>query len=346
MPATLPPGIGTSAEVDQANQFIREQPWYQEFLQREGQNPQGVNLSGDASDRLLQLARDKGIGISDHFEIDQSGNIKPKTHLARNLLIAAGIGTAAILAGPAVLSAFAGGGTPAATAAAAETAGTLGSTAIGTGMAGTIAGAVPVGMVGGAATGAGTFGAIGSAAAAGGSTFGKIGSILSKAGPIARTAAQGVGAATTAAGANRLEQEKLALEANQQNITGMNTFESALSKRAELEQKQRNDALKNIYRSGVARNPAVSPYNPVGVKPASQAYLEALSNLESQAGKQLATGPQYLTSSAPALQQYKPIDIRDVQGATNTKKGALETFGDWLAPGLSTYGAVADALGR
>src|SRR5437773_2374824 len=102
MPATLPSGIGSSAEVDQANSFMREQPWYQDFLSQQGQGQGAVTLSGDQQKKLLDLARQQGIGISDHFQIDEAGNIHPKSHLARNLLIAAGIGAGAVFAAPAI----------------------------------------------------------------------------------------------------------------------------------------------------------------------------------------------------------------------------------------------------
>lgn len=142
---SLPKGIGTDAEVDQANQFLRAQPWYQNLLKSWGQGA-NVKLSDDQRKQLLAEARNRGVGISDDFQIDDSGNIRKKGSLGKKIAIGAGLGAAALTglgaAGIGPLSGLLGaGGASAGTAAGstlapgvAEAAG-LGSAAAGSGAA-------------------------------------------------------------------------------------------------------------------------------------------------------------------------------------------------------------------
>jgi hypothetical protein len=128
----LPAGIGSEVQIDQANRWMRVQPWYQQLLQAWGQNPNAVHLNDAQQQQLLTEARARGVGISDRHEIDPAGNINPKGHKLRNTLIVAGIAGAALTAGAAA-GAFGAGGASAGGASAAgagATAGGLGGAAV------------------------------------------------------------------------------------------------------------------------------------------------------------------------------------------------------------------------
>lgn len=161
MAATLPRGIGTEAEINQANQFMREQPWYQDLLRSWGQTG-NVHLNDAQKKQLLNEARVRGIGISDRFEIDPAGNINPVGHKLRNAAIIAGIAAGGYFAAPAIAGALssgaAAGGAGAAGAGATgagvglgETAATLG-LASGAGIGGAVAAPVAAGALGAGAS--------------------------------------------------------------------------------------------------------------------------------------------------------------------------------------------------
>lgn len=341
----------SEASIDQVNQWMRQQPWYQQQMVAWGQDPGSPTLTKQQSQQILKMAQAQGVQVDQgDVEIDNHGNFNPKGNKLRNTLIVGGLAAAA-LTGGAALGAF-GGGT-AATGAAGTAAG-LGGVEAGAaaGLSPFVASgalgmsALPALGAGGTAAGiAGLSGGIGEAIETmdvfgtdpGG---GSIGSFLDKIGPGLRAAGQGIGAATTASGGNRLTQERIALDANAQNITGSNAFENAMMRRAATEADQRNQALKNVYRASYAKNPRVSPFNPAGGPKFSPEYLAALAALEGQGGAELGKAPQYNVSGMKPVTPYKPIDIRDVQGATGTKKGTLESIGDWLSPSLSTMGSI------
>lgn len=129
MSATLPPGIGNDAQVNQANQWLREQPWYQDLLRSWGQNPQNVHLSDAQREQLLNIARTRGVGISNDYEMDESGNIHDKGMSGWKKALLIGGGAAGALFGvpglfPGLLTA--GGGAAAGTTAASSLAGVEG----------------------------------------------------------------------------------------------------------------------------------------------------------------------------------------------------------------------------
>ena len=152
---------------------------------------------------------------------------------------------------------------------------------------------------------------------------------------LAGATGQGIGAATTASGANRLDQEKLALQAQGQNIQGLSEFERQLLARAELEDKQRAGGRQDLYRASRAANPRVSPYNPVGAPKYSPEFLQGISALGTEGLRRTTAPTQYSSGQLPAMTPYTPLDIKNVQGATGTQKGILEKAGDWAGPGLS-----------
>ena len=157
---TLPPGIGNAAQANQASQFMRAQPWYQDFLKQQGQDPNHVKLTKDQSYQLLQLARQKGVGISTKYSLDSSGNIVSEGMPGwEKAAIIAGVVVGGYFLAPAVIAAFGSeaAATSAATAAAAgdtsaaaaltSAGATLASTTTAPLMTGTIAGSVASGAV-------------------------------------------------------------------------------------------------------------------------------------------------------------------------------------------------------
>lgn len=118
----LPPGIGNPQQALQATAFMREQPWYKQFLASTGRNPNATDangnpttpLSDEEQNALLGLAQQHGIGISeDSYHVDENGQIAHnESHKLRNSLIAAGIAGSMFIpgVGPAVLGGLKAGG--------------------------------------------------------------------------------------------------------------------------------------------------------------------------------------------------------------------------------------------
>lgn len=148
---TLPPGIGNDQQVNQANQFIRAQPWYQDFLKQNGQSPNNVHLTKDQAYALLQLARKQGVGISTAYSIDPSGNITKEGMPGwEKIAIGAGIAIGGYFLAPAVIAALGGAGPATATATAAAAGDTAAASTL------TAAGATLGGVEAGATAGIGS----------------------------------------------------------------------------------------------------------------------------------------------------------------------------------------------
>lgn len=287
----------------------------------------------------LQNPNTLGVGTADVSDY-RTGSQPPKGGLFDDpefwLILASmtGVGIAALMAAPSVgeLTAMVGpenmgsaasyvGGTaadvlPADVLATTSATGTvLPSTTLSLPEVGTVPGVAPSGAV---------------SAATGGSLLSKIGSTLPD-------LAKATGAATTAAGNNRLTQENTGLTANAQNIQGQSAFENELMNRAQEEDRQRTNARQDAYRASAASNPSVSPFDP---RPPvlSPAFKTSIANIGAQGSARLAQPAQYGTTTLPALKPYVPVNPADVQGATGTKKGVLETIGDYASPGLSILG--------
>lgn len=269
-------------------------------------------------------------------------------------IITAGAADALLASTPALATDAAASGLPASAETATAGGVGIGETGATTGLASGagLPGAVAA-PVTGAAADAGAFDAAGNfigdstvagEAAGGASTLSKIGSLL---GP----AASGIGAATTAAGNNALTQEKLGLDANQQNISGQSAFEQELMARAKLEQSQRANAGADVYRESFTTGgpggtgPAVSPFNPAGSPKESPQYLSTLKAVGDQGAATLAKPAQYATTGMPTLAPYTPINPANVQGATNTAPSTLQQVGNWLAPGLTVAQKIAQLYG-
>lgn len=163
MPATLPPGIGTDQQALQATAFVREQPWYMDWLAQRGikQGPnQQVKLTDDQALELNQLIRAHGVGMNTRYDgIDENGMIVEEHHKLKKAAIAAAIGGLALTGfGAAGIGPLAGtlGGASAAGAAGGAAAATIPTTA---GIASATALGLPV------TAGLGSAGAIGAGAA-------------------------------------------------------------------------------------------------------------------------------------------------------------------------------------
>lgn len=180
----------------------------------------------------------------------------------------------------------------------------LPSTTIGTGMA-TLPAGTASGLVPAAAAGAGT----------GLSTLQTIGQIAGKAGQV-------VQGATAAAGNNR-------------QLDAQNTLnsEKAWLELATADRQQRADALRDVYRAGVARNPS---HGPMDVTPPTidPNYLATLSPLEQEAMKRLAVPSNFSTANIPPFVPGQP-------GSPGMPRdpSPLETIGTYAAPALSLLSA-------
>lgn len=148
-----------------------------------------------------------------------------------------------------------------------------------------------------------------------------------------------VGAATTAAGNNRLDQEKLALQANTQNTSGMSAVESALMARAAEEDAQRKTALRQLLLKNSVENPAHSPFDPVPAGKPNAALAQALGDLSTQDASMLAK-PSSTQVSSMAPVSYTPLstNAQQLQKQTGTAPSLLEKIGDVAGPGLTLAG--------
>lgn len=95
-------GYGNRAEssIDSVNQWMRSQPWYQEQLQKWGQDPNNVHLTDPEKQDIIKLAQANGVVVDEGHngqEIDDSGNFQAKSHTLRNVMIVGGLAAAALL---------------------------------------------------------------------------------------------------------------------------------------------------------------------------------------------------------------------------------------------------------
>lgn len=224
----LPPGIGNDQQATQATAYIRQQPWYLQWLQSQGIRPGAdgqVKLSDDQAKSLYNLALQHGIGLNDKYDqFDENGQISEGHHLWRNIGIGAAIGGLALTglgaAGIGPLAGALGGGAGAAGAAGAG----LGADAAG------------VGATAGLATGAG----VGTAIAA--PTIADISGLVAGGGLAGIGAGAGVSGAAGIAGAGAPSWLGPAIGAGG-NLLGTVISANANSNAAELNQKYLEDAL-------------------------------------------------------------------------------------------------------
>ncbi len=61
-------------ELNKMNEEMRSQPWYQQWFQSKGLNPNKVKLDGRQRQELAQLAARNGFTIGDRMKVDEAGN--------------------------------------------------------------------------------------------------------------------------------------------------------------------------------------------------------------------------------------------------------------------------------
>ncbi len=186
---------------------------------------------------------------------------------------------------------------------------------------------------------------VGNYATATGGTLGKIGNLT-------RLGGNAISGATKASAANRgltddfnqrnselgLSYDRILGEAANTNITGQRSIEDELINRAKLENDQRQQGLKDMYRSNYFHNPAVSPYNP-RPQTFSPEFLAAMQNMSNQGADKVSTPMQYDTRNLPAIEPYKPYTPPPFTPPAQSKPGTMEKAGNWLGPTLSLIGS-------
>jgi hypothetical protein len=310
------PGQDQEPDINLFNAWMRQQPWYQQWFQQQGLNPNQVKLSGDQRKALQGVIAQHGYDIGKGgMTVDPAGNLNDIHGFAGQpgWLKAIEIAGAAVAGGYGAAALMGGGG---------------GAVAGG----GAAIGAAPTSIIpatiGGGATA--ITGATGIAGATG--ALGTIGSLLAKGAPVLSAVGRAVGGATQAAGQNQLTNEQLAAQAYGANTSAQSAFQNQQQNMSQLETGQRSSALKDIYRASYAQNPRVSPFDPVGAPKYSSAYMGVLSGLEQQAAERLKTAPKYGTDVMPAP-TYTPY-------VPNTKPSTMQTVGNWIAPALTIAGAL------
>lgn len=333
--------------INTLNGKMRMEPWYQEWFQQRGLDPNRVKLDDRQQKDLEQTMAANGYQLPEGIHVDPAGNWNTKHGWAGLPAVTkAAIVTLAAVGTAGAAGAFGGGagGAETATTSAAASGGgssaatlpTLASTTYGGSAvaAPTLTGASTVGGTVGstAATtgGRSILSRIGNAVTGGGSTQDRIGQLLSM-------GADAAGRGAQAAGNNRAERGSDAARAAALNITGESNFQNQQLAQAREEAAQRDEARKNLYRASYMKNPQVSVENPRGAPTFSPEMMEGLSNLEKQALQRTADEPQY-TSAKMRAPRFEPLNPEDLQGG---EPGTLETIGTWLAPGLK----IAD-IGR
>jgi hypothetical protein len=274
----------------------------------------------------------------------QSGSFQNSTNWGNILsLVVAGVITAgaadAIMSGaPAAEAVTAAGGTPEA-AASATAAATADTAAAGGGTA--FAGAAPSLASTGEATVAstavpaadlGTSSTIAGVSSAGGSGGGTLGQLA----PALNAAGKGIGAATTAAGQNQLNAGNLAIQANNSNTSGQSAYQNEMMGLHNAEQTQRNTEGTNVARASFLENQKPGPFNTQGLTPLSPNYVSTLNALSAQGTTDLSQAPKYGATALPTPPPYKPINP-----AQYTTPSTLQNIGNYVAPALSTLGALA-----
>lgn len=295
------------------NITLHNAPWYQAFLTSNGQNPNQVKLNGSQRKQLQDLAAQNGVVLPKGVQFDPSGNVNEQHGFAgqpgwaKALEIGAAAAAGGYFAAPALLGA---GAAAPATAGAVDLSGVALPAAVGAGGLSTAAGA-----------------------AGGLSTLGTIGGLLKKNAGTLSDIGGAVGAATAESRQRQLTNEERDRAAAGLNVSGESAYQSELQNAALTEAAQREAARKNLYRSSVAKNPSVSPYNAKGVPALSPEMLAGMSDLEKEALARLSKPTTYDQATMRAPKPYTPY-------VPNTQNSTMQTIGNWLSPSLSTLGML------
>lgn len=277
MAGVLPPGLGNDQQATQATAFIRQQPWYLQWLQAQHITPGAgdqVKLNDTQRAQLMALAVKNGIGFNDKYDmIDENGQIAEEHHKLKKIAIAAA------LAGLAV-------------------------TGLGAAGVGPLAGALSASGAAGASTGAAA--SAGAGAGAGSSAAAGLSAGLAGAGAGVGT---GAGVAATTAGVSSwlAPALKIGLPVAGQ-LVGAGLQASAANNAAEIQGKGLQDALdfeKAQYGDLTKR---LDPYVQAGG--ASSDRMAQLLGLPARAGT-TATAPP---ARGPAVGAYVPPDARTALG--------------------------------
>lgn len=287
--------------INQFNLEMRQQPWYQSYFAERGLDPNHVKLTKPQREEIEQLALANG-APKDAFNdmmIDPAGNLNSEHGFASlptwaKVAIGAGAVVGGYFAAPALVGAAGGGGTAGTGAGLSASVGAPAATS-----AGILGGGTTAGIAGTVGTGLSTYGKIANALGAGG---------------------RGVSAATTAAGANRLENEDREARAAQINIQG-----------TAAQAQQDKEARANLYRANMARNPMTSQYNTRGVPQIAAPMMEGLTSLEQAALRQTAAA-----KDRQPFVPYKP----------NLQKSTMENIGTYVGPTMSTISNIASLMGH
>src|SRR4030095_5894519 len=87
-------GAGRPSEysIDQVNQWMRSQPWWQTI-----RGAPGSKLTDAKKKAILRQAQASGVRVDEgDMEVDPAGNFNPKGHKLRNTLIVAGLAGATL----------------------------------------------------------------------------------------------------------------------------------------------------------------------------------------------------------------------------------------------------------
>lgn len=285
---------------------------------------EGVGATGQGTGHGMLDTMDKGGGAihgtptwnpaEGHFDVKLDMG-KLLSYVTAGVLTAGAISAAM---GPAVGSTVAS--SPAATAG-----GVLPAT---TTAGSSVLGAAPIIPAGSAAMGGDVAGALGAASSGGGAST--IGGLASKAataeklGGLLRGGGAAAGAATNAAGQNRLNADEVAMR-------GQQNYENQFLSRAGLEAEQRKEALKDLYRASYAANRKAGPFNTTGLTPYSADYTAGLSAIEQQGLNRLQAPSQYGVNQMPTLKPFAP-----------TPPSTGEKIGNYAAPALTLGGMALD----
>lgn len=202
----------SESSINQQNQYMRSQPWYQQYLASVGQNPANVHLNDAQRLQVTRLAQQNGFKVDEGaIEVDPAGNFNPRGHKLRNTLIAAGAAAGGYFAAPYLASALGGVGGGSA-------GGAVGAAAPEIAVSSAPMGAVSIPTAAGVMSGAaGTATGTGGAASAMG-YLAKGAKIAKAAAPILSQAAGSRANAQVLNDQQRLNNAKFALEAPQQRM--------------------------------------------------------------------------------------------------------------------------------
>jgi hypothetical protein len=290
-------GKPTEATVDQVNQWMRSQPWYQGLLKSWGQDPNNVHLNDQQKQQIIQQAQANGVVVDQgNMEVDPSGNFNPVGHKLRNTLIVAGLAAATIgtmgAAGAfsgAAAGAMGAGGAASGAGAAAGTAGTLagiegGAAGLGSGALG----ALGTGAMGATALPALGAAGAGAAGAGGSSILGTLGKVAAnKGGAMLTSAAAGMG--------NERMQDNYADQnaniANNRAILDSATFNRDLPS-VQAHQVAHGDLMSTMHDAAPTGDPRIDKFGGGGLRPSAfgPATQQAGDELKRQALKNLLSG--------------------------------------------------------